>query len=68
MKREGIVGSDFAKEVYGASLEEILSEHSDLLSQYSEYALKELAKSVNAALGELVPSAYLEYSLLALHY
>ena len=51
---------DFAKQVYGATPEEIISEHTELLSQYTEYVLKELVKSVLPELATEVPPAYLE--------
>lgn len=60
MKREIIQTSDFAKEIYGSSLDEILDEHAILLSQYCEFALKEITKSVNNTLSDIIPSAYLE--------
>ena len=51
---------DYAKSIYGATVETIIAEHIDLLTQYSEYVLKELVKSVTNDLGNTIPAAYLE--------
>jgi len=51
---------DFSKQIYGVSIEEIVDEYSEVLSQYRAHIVRELGKSLKNELKD-VPPAYVEY-------
>lgn len=53
--------ADFAKQIYGATVEDIVTEHAELVTHYREHVLTELSKTVCGELGDAVSPAYVEY-------
>ena len=58
----GLKEQDFARHIYGATVETIVDEYAELLIQYREHVVKELAKSITNELCDSTLGVYVEYT------